>query len=178
MPDIDRIAVYHHCPRCGSTATEARTPQLVVCHACDLRLYHNPSAATAAILLDARDRVLVIRRAHEPGMGRLAFPGGFVDNDESAEEGLRRELREETGLEAGALEFLVSRPNTYPHRGIIYRTLDFFFIARIDSFAGARPLDGATSLEILETGELRPADLAFVSMREAWQAFLKRRSGG
>ncbi|MGH8017447.1 MAG: NUDIX hydrolase [Opitutaceae bacterium] len=173
MPDVDRIAIYHHCPRCGSTATEVRGPQLVVCHTCDLHLYYNPCAATAAIILDPQKRVLLIRRAHEPGMGMLAFPGGFIDNDESAEDGLRREVLEETGLEVGALEFLTSRPNTYPHRGVVYRTLVFFFIARVDSFARAQPLDGAANLEILDARELRAEDLAFVSMRDAWRFWKK-----
>jgi ADP-ribose pyrophosphatase YjhB (NUDIX family) len=175
MADVDRIRIYHHCPRCGSTSTEVRTSQLVVCHTCDLRLYYNPCAATAAILLDAHDRVLTVRRAKEPAKGMLAFPGGFVDDGESAEEGVRREVSEETGLKIGALEFLLSRPNTYPYRGIVYRTLDFFFVARVDDFGEARPLDGVAEIVTTPIDGLRLEDLAFVSMKAAWSAFLERR---
>ncbi len=138
-------------------------------------LYCNPSAATAAILLDDRDRVLLVRRAHEPARGLLAFPGGFVDDGESAEDGLRRELREEIGIEVGALEFLASRPNTYPHGGIVYPTLDLFFLARLPGFEGARPLDGVAGLVVTPIKEVRLDSLAFTSMREAWAMFLRRR---
>ncbi|MBP3763273.1 MAG: NUDIX hydrolase [Bacteroidales bacterium] len=44
-------------------------------------------------------QVLLIQRAHEPCQGMWAFPGGFMDIDETAEACAVRELKEETGLE-------------------------------------------------------------------------------
>jgi len=50
-------------------------------------------------LVEQSLRVLLIRRGHEPYAGKWAIPGGFLELDEPAEAGARRELREETGLE-------------------------------------------------------------------------------
>ena len=50
-------------------------------------------------LVEQSLRVLLIRRGREPFAGKWAIPGGFLEMDEPAEAGARRELREETGLE-------------------------------------------------------------------------------
>jgi 8-oxo-dGTP diphosphatase len=64
---------------------------------------HPRPAVTVDIILfyreDERIDVLLIKRAREPFKGRWAFPGGFVDNDESLEAAAARELREETGID-------------------------------------------------------------------------------
>lgn len=155
-----------------------RPPHLVECPACGLHLYLNAATATAAIILDASDRVLLIRRARDPARGKLGFPGGFVDNGETAENGLRREVREETGLELGALEFLLSHPNAYPYRGVVYSTIDLIFLARVPDFAAARPLDAVTELVVRPAGEVRAEELAFVSMQIAWRTFIGSRPRG
>ncbi len=59
-------------------------------------------AVTADIVVFSFDgtnlNVLLIKRGNEPYKGQWAFPGGFLDEDETLEEAARRELKEETGL--------------------------------------------------------------------------------
>lgn len=51
-----------------------------------------------AVLLDGAGRLLLIRRAHEPGRGRWSIPGGRVEAGETDHEAVIREVAEETGL--------------------------------------------------------------------------------
>ncbi len=75
--------------------------------------YEHPRPAVAADAVvfgfdrkEERTYVLLIRRGKPPFEEKWAFPGGFLHMDESAEEACRRELKEETGMEAGHLEQL------------------------------------------------------------------------
>ena len=98
-------AQFRCCPRCGAAlATPGACP--LVCTACRFAYYFNPAVSAAGILLRDDGRALFIRRGHEPGLGRLAFAGGFVDAGETPEAALRREVREETGLDIAVGRFL------------------------------------------------------------------------
>jgi 8-oxo-dGTP diphosphatase len=65
-----------------------------------------------AVVHDATGRLLMVRRATEPGRGRWSLPGGRVEPGETDAEAVIRELREETGLEVvpGELVGSVERP--------------------------------------------------------------------
>ncbi|WP_066371308.1 NUDIX domain-containing protein [Herbidospora mongoliensis] len=58
-----------------------------------------------AIIRDTEGRLLLIQRGHPPSEGLWSLPGGRVEEEETDTDALRREIREETGLEieVGAL---------------------------------------------------------------------------
>ena len=65
--------------------------------------YPHPAVTTDCVIFGfdgERLQVLLVERGIEPYKGRWAFPGGFLKMDETAEEGARRELKEETGLDS------------------------------------------------------------------------------
>jgi len=76
------------------------------CGQCNRILYENPLPATAAVVLENKHHLLLVKRAMEPARGEWCLPGGFVELDEAPEQGVLRELHEETGLE-GTVDRLI-----------------------------------------------------------------------
>lgn len=164
------------CPRCGGPDFAAKAANHLVCRACSFQWFLNPAAAAACFILDDLNQVLLIRRQKDPGKGMLAPPGGFVDPGETAEDGVRREVREETGLPLGEVTFLCSHPNTYAYGGYTYSVLDLFFTARVHSFSGLKSGEDVLALVVQRAADVDPSRMAFPSMQAAWHHFLRRRS--
>jgi ADP-ribose pyrophosphatase YjhB (NUDIX family) len=68
------------------------------CPQCDHIVFFDPKVAVVIFIVQD-GKILLIKRAVDPGKGRWAFPAGFVDAGEDPKEAARRELLEETGLD-------------------------------------------------------------------------------
>jgi ADP-ribose pyrophosphatase YjhB (NUDIX family) len=144
------------------------------CQECGLVYYFNCAAATAAFITD-NERLLVARRAKDPAKGTFDLPGGFVDTYESAEEALRREIREETGLRVNNLQYLFSLPNIYSYSGIDVHTLDLFYQYNIDGdLSILHPNDDVAELLFVEKNALRPELFGLDSIRQAIKIWLEQ----
>mgnify|MGYP005852898857 CR=1 FL=1 len=118
--------------------------------------YERPSVTVDCVVFDDRDRLLLIRRRHPPFAGQFALPGGFVDPGETVEAAARRELREETGLEARDLRLVgvYSKPGRDP-RGW---TISIAYLVTTDA---AAPKAGDDAAEVEFRADWRDLDLAF-----------------
>jgi len=134
----------------------------------------NTTCATAAFLRRPDGKVLFIRRAKEPARGKLAIPGGFIDEGETAEDGLRREFMEEVGLHIGGIAFLCSHPNSYHYKGVTYPVLDFFFTAQASGEERPEALDAVDSYCWLDPRVVAAEDIAFPSMVYALRIYLEQ----
>lgn len=162
------------CPICGSRHFDINNEKSRKCDNCGFTYYANPSSATAAFILNPDGKLLVERRGKEPAKGTLDLPGGFVDMDETAEEGMAREIREETGLEVKEMEYLFSIPNIYRYSGIDIHTLDMFFLCRIGEDAKPLAADDAAECMWIGLEEIHPEQFGLRSIRQALYKFLKR----
>jgi ADP-ribose pyrophosphatase YjhB (NUDIX family) len=129
------------------------------------------------VVLKGRE-VLVLRRAHAPRRGCLDIPGGFMEAGESIEGAARRELREETGLAVGPLEWLGFYWDRYYLRGFGYfPTMNFYYLARWKSGTPRAGDDAATAewVPITRLGG-RGQKLAWKHMREVFRV-VRRGSG-
>jgi ADP-ribose pyrophosphatase YjhB (NUDIX family) len=116
------------CPRCGAELTGTGSRR--TCGDCGFVVYAS-SKPTAGALCIADGRVLLVRRAFEPFKGYWDIPGGFLEEGEDPRDGLRRELREETGLEVEPERFLGVWMDIYGGDSTAEATLNLYWTARI-----------------------------------------------
>ena len=115
----------------------------------------------------------MVRRGKEPAKGTLDLPGGFVDMDETIEEGMRREILEETGIHATKMEYLFSFPNQYLYSGITIHTIDMDFLVRVSAETRAHAADDAAECMWIPIRHLHPKEFGLTSIRRAVERFLE-----
>jgi len=176
MPATPRHDTLRFCPHCGAETLRQVTSKRLACAACGKALFINAAAAVGGLVMDDRGRLLVIVRAEEPAKGTWDLPGGFADPGETAEETLRREIREETGLELASAAYFASEPNLYPYAGVTYPTLDLVFLCRPANAGDARPGDAAEIADVLwvPREDLDPARFGLESTRRIIARYLGR----
>ncbi len=171
MHSHDTTPPYRFCPVCGS-ALEPRVlkttePKRLVCtsQGCGFVFYLDPKIAVGTIIRMPDDRILLVRRAIEPGYGKWVFPGGYVDRGEEIQMAALREAREEAGVEI-RLDRLV---NIYSYAG---RTPIIVVYAATWTRGELATDDEGLEARAFDTGTLPWDDLAFRSTREALRDYL------
>lgn len=164
---------FKYCPVCGSKHFEVNNFKSKKCKDCGFTYYANPCSATAAFIVNDQQEMLVVRRAKEPAKGTLDLPGGFVDMYETVEEGMRREIKEETGLEVDEIHYLFSSPNVYMYSGLGVHTLDMdYYVPVHGSLIPVHAADDAAECFWVPLNEVNPADFGLTSIRNAVIRFL------
>ena len=110
------------------------------------------------------------------GQGTLDLPGGFIDMYETAEEGMRREIEEETGLKVEQIQYLFSSPNVYLYSGMGVHTLDMDYIARVPEDIKVHAGDDAAACVWIPLDEINPDEFGLTSIRHAVIRFLAQRT--
>jgi 8-oxo-dGTP diphosphatase len=156
---VGELVGWKWCPRCrGELRGDASR---VECPACGFVDYASSKATAGALCLDDEGRVLLARRRAEPFRGRWDIPGGFLEEGEHPLDGVRRELREETGLEIEPLEFLGFWMDRYGGDSAAEATLNLYWTARVVS-GNPQPADDVDALRWFSPAELPGKDeLAF-----------------
>ena len=161
---------YSFCPLCGADL-ELRTlkttePSRLVCVRCGFVFYLDPKVAVGTVIRMPDDRIVLVRRAIEPGYGKWVFPGGFIDRGETVEAAAIREAREECGLDI-RLERLI---NIYSYPGVAVIIIAYAATALGGCLACD---DEGLEARLFEPAQIPWNELAFRSTRQALEDFLK-----
>ncbi len=150
--------LYKFCPQCGQNLTHENNH--AVCKTCHRHWYNNPVVSTSIALIKDK-KILLAKRAIEPEKGKWDILGGFVEAGESAEDGVIREMREETGLEVKIDEYLGSTPDLYAGKA----TLPLMYKVSLTT-PKQQPLaqDDVSELRWFSLAEI-PTNLAFANVK-------------
>ena len=163
-----------HCPACASKLEDPNSEGGSRCPNCG-RLWYRNSAPTVTAAIVEGGRVLVAIRAFDPKKGKADTPGGFLMAGEPPLDGLRREIREELGIEIDVSfeDFVQGVPHTYGEEGDWVLSLGF----------SARPLSGklepaddVADARWVSYSELDDLDWAWLHDRELAKIALRRTS--
>ena len=167
------LELFKYCPKCGSSHFVVNNEKSKRCADCGFGYYFNSSAATVAFILNERNELLVCRRGKEPKKGTLDLSGGFIDMYETGEEGVAREVLEETGLKVEKAAYLFSLPNTYLYCGFLVHTLDQFFLCTVEDTAHLEAMDDVADSFWMPLDKVNPEEFGLDSVREGVKRFLK-----
>jgi NADH pyrophosphatase NudC (nudix superfamily) len=166
--------VIKYCPRCGSSQFVFQDDNSFKCESCDFHLFINSAAAVAAIIENEENEILLTIRAKEPEKGLLDLPGGFVDPGETAEEALKREIKEELNLQIEEFEYLTSFPNEYVFSGYSVYTLDIAFKCKIKDLSKLSVKDDVAGYQFLSYDEIDIKKIGLKSIRNIVKHYISK----
>jgi ADP-ribose pyrophosphatase YjhB (NUDIX family) len=161
---------YRFCPKCGgalgSRILKENEPERLVCCACEFVFFLNPKVA-AGTLFQIDSRIVLLKRAIEPGYGKWVFPGGFVDRGETVIEAAVRETLEEASVLVEVRELVdVFSYSGSPIVVVVYAA---------EVVEGEpRAADESLELRAFPPDEIPWEELAFPSTRDALRAYARR----
>lgn len=123
--------------------------------------YPRPAVTADCVVMtrETEPKVLLIQRGNEPFKGWWAFPGGFMDMDETLEECAIRELREETGIEVTEDDIMAFGTFSAVDRDPRGRTISKAYLVMVDKPIEVKGQDDAVKAEWFNINEL--PELAF-----------------
>lgn len=114
---------HRYCGRCGTPTRNKGDERAKECPKCGYVAY--PRVSPAMMALVTRGRELLLARSHRFVNGVYSALAGFVEPGETIDDCVRREVREEVGVEVGSITYFASQSWAFPHSLMIAYTAEY-----------------------------------------------------
>jgi NAD+ diphosphatase len=114
---------HRYCGRCGAPTRDKASERAKECPVCGYVAY--PRVSPAMMALVTRGRELLLARAHRFPPGRYSALAGFVEPGETIEDCVRREVKEEVGIDVDGITYFASQSWSFPHSLMIAFTAEY-----------------------------------------------------
>ena len=163
---------FRFCPACATELDKRDAEGGARCPSCGRSWYRN-SSPTAGAALVREGKALVSVRGREPEKGKLDVPGGFLLPGEHPVDGLKREVKEELGveIEVGLDDCISMATHTYGDEGDFVLSLGFAARLVTDD---VKPSDDVADVRWVTADELDDLDFAWPHDRELIRKALER----
>ncbi|HAD98191.1 MAG TPA: ADP-ribose pyrophosphatase [Cryomorphaceae bacterium] len=163
-----------YCSECGHDILDYRIPKgdhtpRYVCTSCHIIHYQNPNMVVGCLIVND-GRIMLARRGIEPRKGYWNLPCGFLENEETVQQGAKREVFEETGasVELGPLHTVYN----LPHANQVY----LIFLATMTD-PHYHLTDESTEIGFFAPDEIPWDEIAFSSNAFALKKYLENGEG-
>lgn len=172
LQENENMRCFRYCPKCGKDELYPNTCKTFKCLSCGFEFFLNTAAAVAALITDSGGRLLITVRKAEPAKGTWDLPGGFADPGESGEETVRREIKEELGLDIVSARYLCSFPNIYKYGQVTYQSLDLVYRCEVAEASQAKAGDDVEAVLFKGRDDIDPEKFGLASIKNIIRWYL------
>ena len=153
---------FKYCPKCSCLDLTMKGKDYL-CESCGFMFWQNSKPTVTASIVK-NGKVLLAKRSIDPYRGYWDLPGGFLNDGESPEVGLKREMKEELGVEIKIKKFIGVFIDKFKDQGDWYSALCLHYLCEIIK-GEPLPLEEASELKWFKIKDL-PKNISYKSNRK------------
>lgn len=163
--------VFNFCPICGGdfkTSSDISKK----CSKCGYVYFISANPCAGGIVVNESGHILLIKRKNDPYKGTWDIPAGFVDGLETFEEALKREMKEEIGIDISNYQYFKSYSGEYENKRATKYYLTAMFIIQINDETVINIGDDAGEYKFVDPENINYDEISFESTKQALRDYI------